>query len=125
MELITHTQAPVFDADGTTVTAYAAPSRGATQVSLWRVALAPGSTSPLHQMDCEEVFLGLAGTAIATVDGADHPIGPGDCLILPAETPFTLHVPGDEPFEAVACMTAGGEATLVPEGGTFAPPWAR
>ena len=124
MELITHSQAPVFDAEGTTVTGYASPSRGATELSLWRIALAPGSTSPLHHMDCEEVFLGLEGRAVADVAGEPRDLGPGDCLILPAGTPFTLHVPGDEPFHAVACITAGGQATLVPGGETFVPPWS-
>jgi mannose-6-phosphate isomerase-like protein (cupin superfamily) len=125
MQIIRHEDAPLFDASGTTVTGYAAPSRGASQVSLWQIELAPGSTSPLHYMDCEEVFLGLDGLAIAAIDGAEHPIGAGDCLILPARTAFTLHVPGEQPFRALACLPAGGQATLVPSGTTFAPPWAE
>ena len=48
----------------------------------------------------------------------------GDCLILPADTAFTLHVPGEEPFFAMACIPVGGQATMVPDGPTFAPPWA-
>jgi len=35
MNLIKRAEAPVFDAAGTTVTAYAAPSRGTSAVSLW------------------------------------------------------------------------------------------
>ena len=124
MKLIKHTEAPVFDAEGTTVTAYAAPSRGSSEMSLWQIELAPGSTSPLHHMDCEEVFLGLQGQAVAAIEETEHLLGPGDCLILPAGTAFTLHVPGDEPFFAMACIPVGGQATLVPEGTTFAPPWA-
>jgi mannose-6-phosphate isomerase-like protein (cupin superfamily) len=123
MKLIKRTQAPVFDAAGTTVTAYAAPSRGASELSLWQIELAPGSTSPLHHMDCEEVFLGLDGHAVAAIDGTEHPLGSGDCLILPAGTDFTLHVPGNEPFRALACIRAGGQATLAPDGPTFPPPW--
>ena len=125
MHLIQHTEAPVFAAGDTSVTGYAAPSRGAAQVSLWRIELAPGSTSPLHYMDCEEVFLGIDGHAIAVVDDTEHPIGAGDCLILPAGTAFTLHVPGQEPFRALACLPAGGQATMVPSGATFVPPWAE
>jgi quercetin dioxygenase-like cupin family protein len=123
VKLIKRTEAPVFDAAGTTVTAYAAPSRGSSEVSLWQIELAPGSTSPLHYMDCEEVFLGLDGHAIATMGEAEHQLGPGDCLILPAGTAFTLHVPGAAPFRAMACIPVGGQATMVPDGATFAPPW--
>ena len=125
MHLIQHTEAPTFAAGDTAVTGYAAPSRGADQVSLWRIELAAGSTSPLHYMDCEEVFLGLQGTALATVDGSEHILGPGDCLILPPETPFTFHVPGADPFQALACIPAGGLATMVDSGLTFPPPWTE
>jgi mannose-6-phosphate isomerase-like protein (cupin superfamily) len=124
MKLIKHTDAPLFDAENTTVTAYAAPSRGSSEVSVWQIELAPGSTSPLHHMDCEEVFLALHGQAVAATEEAEYVLGPGDCLILPAGTAFTLHVPGEEPFSAVACIPVGGQATMVPDGPTFAPPWA-
>ena len=72
MNLITHTDAPTFDAGGTAVVGYAAPSRGAAEVSLWQIELAPGSTSPRHHMDREEVFLGLEGQAIAEVGGIER-----------------------------------------------------
>ena len=71
---------------------------------MWQIELAPGSTSPLHHMDCEEVFLGLHGQAVAAIEETEHLLGPGDCLILPAGTAFTLHVPGEEPFSAMACI---------------------
>ncbi len=125
MHLIQHSEAPVFAAGDTSVTGYAAPSRGAEQVSLWRLDLAAGSTSPLHYMDCEEVFLGLQGAALVTVNGSEHTIGSGDCLILPPGTPFTLHVPGADPFQALACIPAGGQATMVETGATFPPPWTE
>lgn len=125
MTLISQQAAPPFVAGGTTVTGYAAPSRGATEVSLWRIELAPGSSSPLHEMDVEEVFLGLHGEAVAVVRGEQWTIGAGDCLIVPAHTPFTLTVGPEQPFLAVACMTAGGQATMLPDGATFVPPWAE
>ena len=103
MHLIKRPDAPTFDAGGTTVTGYAAPSRGADEVSLWQIELAPGSTSPLHYMDCEEVFLGLHGHAVAAIDGTEHLLGSGDCLILPA----------------------GAQATMAGDGATFVPPWAQ
>src|SRR5215207_6717823 len=124
MKLIKHTAAPTFDAGGTTVTAYAAPSRGASEVSLWQIELAPGSTSPRHHMDREEVFLGIGGHAVADVAGTRYQLGAGDCLILPAGTDFTLHVPGEEPYRALACVPAGAQAVMTDDGATFVPPWA-
>ena len=125
MKLISRQAAPPFTAGGTTITGYAAPSRGATEVSLWRIELSPGSSSPLHQMDVEEVFLVVDGEAVAVVDETRATIGAGDCLILPARTPFTLTAGANQPLLAVACMTAGGQATMLTNGATFVPPWAE
>jgi quercetin dioxygenase-like cupin family protein len=126
MHLIKRTDAPRFDAAGTAVTAYAAPSRGSSELSVWQIELTPGSTSPLHHMDREEVFLGLEGHAIAEIGNSQHSLGAGDCLILPAGTDFTLHVADEErPFRALACVPAGAQATMVPDGATFVPPWAE
>jgi mannose-6-phosphate isomerase-like protein (cupin superfamily) len=125
MTLIMQSSAPEFDADGTTITGYAAPSRGASAVSLWRIEMAPSSSSPLHEMDVEEVFFGLQGEATLVADGTETMVTPGDCLILPARTPFTLTAGTDRPFQAVACMTAGGKATMLPGGPTFVPPWTE
>jgi quercetin dioxygenase-like cupin family protein len=124
MHLINRTDAPTFDAAGTTVTAYAAPSRGAAEVSVWQLELAPGSTSPRHHMDREEVFLGIDGHAVAEIDGTRHDLRAGDCLILPAGTDFTMHVPGQQPYRALACVPAGAQAIMAADGTTFVPPWA-
>jgi quercetin dioxygenase-like cupin family protein len=119
--LISSGSAPVFDIPGATFTAYAAPSRGAAEVSLWSVELEAGSTSAPHFMDCEELFFGVSGSAVAIVDGTEQPLGPGDCLVLPPGAEFSFRVGEDAAFRAIACMRAGGRATL--DGETFAPPW--
>lgn len=122
--LITRQDAPPFGADGTAITGYAAPSRGSASVSLWRVHLDAGVSSPLHEVDTEEVFLGMAGHAVFTVGGQVFTVRAGDCLVVPPRTAFTLAA-AHEMFEAVACMRAGGQATLLPDGPTFVPPWAH
>jgi mannose-6-phosphate isomerase-like protein (cupin superfamily) len=124
MPIIKHSDAPIFDAPDVRFTGYAAPSRGARQLSTCCVELAAGSESPLHRLDCEEVFLGLEGRVVATVDGSESAVGAGDCLIVPAETPFTFRVDDGQPFRALVCMPAGGRATMIADGTTIDPPWA-
>src|SRR3954451_5727886 len=111
--LIRSQDAPTFTQDGTTATGYAAPSRGARDLSLWRVALAPAEASPPHTLSREEVFLALDGAATATLDGADHALTAGDCLIVPAGVPFTLTA-GAQGLQAVCAMATGGQATILP-----------
>ena len=122
--VIKERDAPTFTMDGTRATGYASPQRGARDTSLWRVRLAPGSTTPPHSLTREEVFLVLSGSAEATIGDERHALEPGDCLIVPVEVPFTLAAGEDEPFEAVCCMPAGGQATILPDGPTMTPPWA-
>lgn len=124
MNLIASADAPIFDIPDTHVVAYAAPSRGSTELCLWRVDIAPGSTSPLHHMDCEEIFLCVDGRAVVAVEGEERPVEPGDCLVLPAGTDFSFRVDGQAPFRAVACIRAGGTATMAASGDTVVPPWA-
>ena len=123
--LITLQDAPPFSADGTSVTGYAAPSRGTAAVSMWRIELDPGTSSPMHRLDVEEVFLGLGGRGYVLTDGQEWPVGDGDCLVVPPHTPFRVCAGDHEPFKAVVCMPAGGQATLLPDGPTFVPPWAE
>ena len=121
--IISSEQAPIFTQGGTTATGYASPSRGARSLSMWRVALAPGESSPPHSLSHEEVFLGLEGAATASVDGVEEHVGAGDCLIVPPDTAFILRA-GPRGFVAVCAMSAGGAATLIPHGPTITPPWA-
>jgi mannose-6-phosphate isomerase-like protein (cupin superfamily) len=123
MTIIRDHDAPRFGDDGVNVTGLAAPSRGCATVSAWRVVLDPGAGSPEHTLTSDEAFVALRGTATVTLDGADHDLGAGDCLVVAPERAFSIRNDGPEPFEAVCCMAAGGRAVVAGQG-AFAPPWA-
>jgi quercetin dioxygenase-like cupin family protein len=115
--------APMFQLPGTTFIGLAAPSRGAKESAVWRVRLDSGTPPRPHQLTREEVFVVTAGSAIASVDGVEVRLNPGDSLIVPAFTTFSLANPSSDVFEAVAVLPVGGRAIL--DGGApFAPPWS-
>jgi mannose-6-phosphate isomerase-like protein (cupin superfamily) len=125
MPVIHASNAPQFKLEGTVITGLASPSRGSSQLSSWKVRLEPGVVVPAHILTHEEVFVVLAGQAVAGVDGEQCPIGPGDALAVPPGVPFSLAVSGDVPFEAVTSMLVGGKATMVDgDGVPFPPPWS-
>jgi mannose-6-phosphate isomerase-like protein (cupin superfamily) len=124
MALITAADAAIFDVPDTHVVAYAAPSRGSTELCVWRIDIAAGATSPLHHMDCEEVFLCVGGSALLVTSAGERKVAAGDCVVLSSGTDFSFRVIGDEPFSAFACIRAGGQATMTDSGETFLPPWA-
>ena len=101
----------------------ASPSRGANDTSVWRVTLDAGTASPTHELEREEVFVALSGAAIARIDGHEHHISPGDALIVPRDTLFSIASAGDAPFEAICCLPVGARAVV--DGRAFTPPWAE
>jgi mannose-6-phosphate isomerase-like protein (cupin superfamily) len=121
--IIRKDDAPLFERDGTRATGYASPSRGATETSVWRLELAPGTQSPVHVLDHEEVFLALSGRAQGQLGERRYELPAGDCLVVQPGERFSIANPDGEPFEAVACMPVGGRATLE-DGQTLVPPWA-
>ncbi len=124
MPVIKSSAAPAFALPFLSVTGLAAPSRGARETCVWRLALAPGAPGTVHAVDREEIFVALAGHATATLGDESLSLGPGDALIVPAGQSFALANPGVEPFEAIAVLPVGGQAML-PAGQAFTPPWAE
>ena len=122
MPVIDDDNAPRFDLGGTHVVGLAAPSRGARDTSVWRLRLDPGSSSPLHTLDREEVFVAISGAATAAFADRTETVRAGGALIVPAGEEFAISTDGDEPFEAVACLPVGGSATVAGEASV--PPWA-
>jgi mannose-6-phosphate isomerase-like protein (cupin superfamily) len=123
MTIIREQDAPRFGQDGVEVTGLAAPSRGCDTVSVWRVLLQPGAGSPEHTLTSDEAFVALRGSARVELDGETEELRAGDCLVVAPERRFTIRNDGAEPFEAVCCMAAGGQAVVEGEG-AFVPPWA-
>jgi mannose-6-phosphate isomerase-like protein (cupin superfamily) len=123
MTIIREQDAPRFGQDGVEVTGLASPSRGCDTVSAWRVLLAPGAASPEHTLTSDEAFVALRGRARVELDGASEELRAGDCLVVAPERRFSIRNDGTEPFEAVCCMAAGGQAIVEGEG-SFVPPWA-
>lgn len=124
MPVIPGATAPTFSLPGLVVTGLAAPSRGATETSVWHLVLEPGAPGVEHSMDREEVFVAVAGRALATVGDEETPLAAGDALVVPAGRRFSLANPSAEPFRAVVALPVGGRASM-PGQAPFVPPWAE
>lgn len=123
MNIIRNAEAPVFTLPGLTVTGLASPRRGASETCVWRIQLAPGTPGVPHKVTREEIFVGVGGQAVVTLDGVEHVLGAGDAVIVPPDTLFSLANRSTEPFEAVVSFPVGGKA--VTNADPFTPPWAE
>ena len=124
MPIVHAADAPSFELPGLAVTGLAAPSRGARESSVWRLRLAAGTPGLAHSLDREEIFVALAGSAVATLAGREIVVQAGDTLIVPAGETFSLGNPGTESFEAVAVAPVGVRARVA-GGDAFSPPWTE
>ena len=120
--------APTFTHAGITFRSLAVPSRGSSEVAVWRTELPAGAASEPHTMSREEVFVVVEGRISGEVGGQAVEARAGDAVIVPADTVLVLRNPGDAPAVITAVTSVGMQATVPsPDGGqaTFAPPWAQ
>lgn len=123
MPIITGPEEPTHQLGGTSFTSLAAPSRGSVENSVWIVEIEPGTAPTPHAVTREEVFVVLAGRAEVIIADEEGSAGPGDALVIPADTPFQVAAAGDRPLRMVCCLPIGGQARTA--AGTFTPPWAE
>lgn len=123
MPYIAAADAPTFEIPGATFTGLASPSRGSEDNAVWRLTLHPGAPGVPHQLSREEIFVALSGHATASLGGNSINLNPGDALVVPAFTDFSLANASDKAFEAVVVLPAGARG-MVEDGAPFVPPWA-
>ncbi|MFE6859305.1 cupin domain-containing protein [Nocardia sp. NPDC057668] len=124
MPLVTADQAPRFENDHATFIGLAAPSRGSTENSAWRLSIKPRTAAPAHSLDREEIFIALSGSMTVTMNDETFTVAAGDALIVPAHQLFAMSNPNGEPFEAVVVLPVGGHG-LIPGQPPIVAPWFR
>ena len=122
MPIATLADAPEFSLGDLRIRSLAVPSRGSRELSSWQVDLPPQTTSGVHSLNREQVIVVNSGSVTATIDGAEFTAGPGDALILPADSVVELRNPTDAGSTALVFSPAGFQATA--GNATFAPPWS-
>jgi quercetin dioxygenase-like cupin family protein len=103
---------------------YTAPSRGAKEICVWRITLAPNLPQRMGTMDHEEFFMVLSGVASITLDGTEIELNPGDGVFVPPNTPVGMGNLHDEPAELVECCPVGLQVTF-PGMEPFRPTWTE
>jgi quercetin dioxygenase-like cupin family protein len=126
MRVITETTERTIETSTAVMAGLAAPSQGTAELSTWRVRMTPGSNSPVHVIDREQVWMPLRGTFEFTVDGETALVGAGEALAVPsgATRQFRVGGAGTLEAEAIVCMAAGGQATRPGSDARQPLPWA-
>ncbi|MFE2879765.1 cupin domain-containing protein [Streptomyces roseus] len=123
MHLITTSPDHVVTTPNAVMTGLAAPSRGSSELSTWRVAMAAGARGPEHSVDREQVWTVTAGTVEVTSAGRTERIAAGQTLVLPPHAPRRVHAV--EAAEAHVAMCSDALVTVPGEAEPRVLPWAR
>ena len=123
MPVLTPPATPTHDLGGARFTSLATPSRGATDTSVWKVEILPGTPATPHSLTREEVFVVLEGAASVRIADSESQAATGDAIVVPADAEFELANAGAGPLRLLCCLPVGGEA--VTSEGRFTPPWAQ
>src|SRR5262245_16419734 len=123
MPIVRGNEAPEFSLPGAVVIGLAAHSRGASEVTTYRVRLDPLAAMPPHRHDHEEVFTVIAGGVTTVLDGRELPTEPGDTVIVPAGTEHYV-VAGDVAADVIAAVPTG-TVFITPDGEERVVDWAK
>jgi len=102
----------------------ASAAHGLAHLSVWCQAIEPGSATPPHRHDCEEVVVVLAGHGRLVIDGVAHPFGPDTTLVIPAEVDHQIFSDGPGMLHCVAAFAATPVGVVLPDGTPLDLPWA-
>jgi mannose-6-phosphate isomerase-like protein (cupin superfamily) len=101
----------------------AGAAHGLTGLSLWRQSMAPGSATPPHRHDCEEVVVVLEGSGELHMGGRIVPFGPDSTLVLPPNLPHQIVNTGRVPLKTLAAFSSTPVGTFLPDGAPIELPW--
>ena len=72
--------------------------------SLAEATVPPGARTIRHfHRTSEELYLFVEGTGRMLLDGEEHDVRPGDCVVIPPGTPHQLRNTGDGPLRLWCC----------------------
>lgn len=101
----------------------AGAAQGLFRLSVWRQSMDPGSATPPHQHDCEEVVLVLEGSGELHMNGKVTAFGPDTTLVLPPNVPHQIFNTGAVALRTVAAFSSTPVGTFLPDGKPLALPW--
>ncbi|HEY1129306.1 MAG TPA: cupin domain-containing protein [Roseateles sp.] len=102
---------------------WASQTEGLQQLSVWRQRMAPGTATPPHVHDCDEVVFCLAGSGELHVDGQSLSFDANRLLVLPRGRPHQIFNTGSVPLETLAVFGQTPAPTRWPDGRELPLPW--
>jgi quercetin dioxygenase-like cupin family protein len=114
---------PTFELGGGTVTSFAAPARGAHEVTLYRVDLPAGHGLPAHRHDHLDVFTVAVGESTFQLGEETFELNEGDSVVVPIGVRHVLEA-GPNGVSIIVTMLPGNQM-FRDDGSVSVPPWVQ
>ena len=92
-------------------------------MEIWTQSVVPGSATPPHRHDCEDVVIVLAGEGTITMEGEARTFRQGDTVILPANVLHQVVNTGGTPLRMLAAFAMSPVRVELPDGTPIELPW--
>lgn len=122
--VIEHDEVQVFENNGNQLRGVATLGTGAKEFEVWRSSVAPGSATPKHTHESEEVFVFLEGKGRAVIGDEEIEFEAPCTLVAPAGVAHQYWNVGDTPTDAIVIIGIGSKIWN-PEGEEMQLPWRQ
>ena len=114
---------PVLDLPGLRHQTLASQAGGIQAFEVWQQSLAPGSATPLHRHDCEEVVVFTGGKGIMHHAGTETPCAAGTVLLCQPNELHQIVNTGAEPLTLYGILSGSPVPVVDAEGREIPLPW--
>ncbi len=103
----------------------AGPNDQLRGMEVWMQTMAPGSSTPVHRHDCEEVIVILRGSGVCNIEGEAEPrrFGPNATLILQPNEVHQIVNTGTEDMFLIAALGMAPVRAEAQDGTQIPLPW--
>ncbi len=107
--VIQNTKIKIFENNGNKLQGLATPSKGSKQFEVWQSEIAPGSNTPLHKHETDEVFVFLQGEAKIVVGDKELYVKAPATVIAPAGKKHQVFNTGKVPTKQIVIIGSGSK----------------
>jgi mannose-6-phosphate isomerase-like protein (cupin superfamily) len=123
MPVVTNSSRKILNIPGLRHQTLAGGSDGLKVLEVWQQMITPGSWTPVHYHECEEVVVVLHGSGHITIAGERIDFGSGTTLTVPPKVIHQIVNSGSENVLLIAVLSETPARVFGQDGNLIALPW--